>query len=246
LCSVIKRAKDDAFEPYDFFEIHASSQGSEGRFAAPESGKPEALNHDAHAENSPLKDVETKVRQKLQEADRKAQEIEKTAYEKGYAQGQKDGFEYGLKSASIVKEQLENLLRGLSALPHEIHRDHRDWFVSASLAVARKIIAREISMDTEILMGMMDSLLQEAQADQNMVIRVNPKDLELLKNHLEFEKWLANNGESFSVKTDPSLRAGSCLLESDIQLIDGSVETQLEMIQDHWNTSMHGSEAQSP
>lgn len=246
MCSVIKKQREVAFERYDFYEMHSFPHCSTDCSAPSEPEGNEVLHQDRPVEDFAHQEMEATLRRKLQEADRRAEEIEKTAYEKGYAQGQKDGFDYGMKSASIVKEQLEVLFAGLRALPGEIHRDYRDWFVSTALAVARKIIDREISMDPGILIGMMESLLQEAEADQNMVIRVNPKDFELLKNNLEFERWLTNSGETFSVKPDAALQTGSCRFESDIQLIDDSVKSQLEMIGEHFNAIMQETEGGSP
>ncbi len=242
MSKVIKRHRDGEVELYDFHEIQFSSStvaflGQDAGASEPGSAEP------AEKERGPSEDEQEAIRARLQEAERMAQEIEKNAYEKGYAQGQKDGFEYGIKSAFVVKEQLQGLLSTMSALPEQMYRDYRDWFLSTSLAVAKKIIQQEISSDPGILVRMMDDLLTKAEADQNLVIYVSRKDHELLKKHKEFGAWLGEKAGSVSVKSDPGLKVGICRLESDVQLIDASVDTQMEMIHEFIKKNVHTSEA---
>lgn len=244
MSSIIKRADDSRFEPYDFFEMESSRQAAgSGLGEVQRSGTAHRGSPGTKAA-SPLEDAQETVRSLLQEAERRAEEIEKKAYEQGYTQGEKDGFEYGLRSAAVVTEQLQSLVRALSALPREIYRDYREWFLSASMAVARKIVLQEISSDPRILVRMMDQLLREAEADRNLLIRLNAKDFEMLRQHTAFETWLQENGEFLSVTPDPELKTGSCLLESDIERIDISVDTQLQLIWEHLSESVRECEAE--
>lgn len=240
LSKIIKGSGSEGIEPYDFHEMQPSASTvvfpGQGVGKSPD---PPADSVEEKDEGPSEEEREAAIRARLREAERRAQEIEKNAYEKGYAQGQKDGFEYGIKSASVVKEQLQALLNAMSLLPEQIHRDYRDWFVSASLAMAKKIVLQEIAADPGTLVRMIEDLLMEAQADQNMVIFISRKDHELLKKHEGFEAWMAGKSGSVSVKSDPGLKVGSCRLESSVQFLDASVETQLEMMYEFFQKTAH-------
>ena len=66
----------------------------------------------------PAMSSEQLFRTKLLELERQTQEIEKEAYGKGFAQGEKDGFDYGHKAAQVIKAQL-SALQNMEALPGE-------------------------------------------------------------------------------------------------------------------------------
>ena len=67
-------------------------------------------------------DLEDVFRKKLLELERRGQEIEKEAYGRGFAQGEKDGLEYGRKSAAGGKcANRGNRKKSWNALPEEIY-----------------------------------------------------------------------------------------------------------------------------
>ena len=90
-------------------------------------------------------------RRKLLELERRTQEIERDAYSQGFAQGEKDGFDYGQKSVQVVKSQLERIAQNMEALPAKILQDYRDWLIRTSIGIARQIVNREIRTSPEIV-----------------------------------------------------------------------------------------------
>lgn len=230
LSNIIKASQNDQFKAYDFFEITPGSVDEELPCGLCEESNGQGDHEEI--EESSLQLVEEQIRRQMQEAERRAEEIAKKAYEEGYAQGQKDGFDYGLKSASVVKDQLERLLGEIQGLPAGIHREYRDWFVETSLAVARKVIHMELRTNPEILLQTMENILNQAEAAQNMVLWVNPKDFELLKKYTHYESWRQESPYNFSVKSSSDLKPGNCRLESDIQLIEAGIEAQFDIIRE--------------
>ncbi len=70
----------------------------------------------------PEMNSEELYRRKLLELERRTQEIERDAYSQGFAQGEKDGFDYGQKSVQVIKSQLERIAQNMEALPAKILR----------------------------------------------------------------------------------------------------------------------------
>ena len=60
----------------------------------------------------------------LQDSRDKANLLEQEAYEKGFAQGEKDGFELGEKKAVKIVEKIENILVEMTRLREAILRHH--------------------------------------------------------------------------------------------------------------------------
>lgn len=179
----------------------------------------------------PEVDPEELYRQKLLELERRTQEIEKEAYGKGFAQGEKDGFEYGHKAVQVVKSQLERLAGSMDRLPEKVLQDYRSWLVRMSLKIAKHIVKREVQMSPEIVGEMVNALLQEAEEHSTLTIYVSPQDMEFMEKRAELT--LSANRKHFTMKADRELGRGSCRVESAVQLIDASIESQFENLEKH-------------
>jgi flagellar assembly protein FliH len=200
--------------------------GSEAVEESPEPEEP------PEPEVDPLEELEETIRNRLLEAERHAQELEKEAYEKGYAQGQKDGVEYGRKSMKIVQDHLQQLLSGLQAAPETILGDYRNWLLASCLAVLREIVPMTIQIHPQALLHLIDGLLEEAAGGQTLTIHLNPADLDLLEKNTDLKERMQSGDRRFAVKADPGVKRGGCRAENDIQLLDATIETQLALFEE--------------
>jgi len=169
----------------------------------------------------PEANPEELYRRKLLEIERRTQEIERDAYSKGFAQGQKDGFDYGQKSVQVVKSQLERIAQNMETLPEKILQDYRDWLIHASIRIARGIVDREIQTSPEIVADSAKSLLEEALEHSTLTVYLNPHDLEIVEKRADLTRGA--NGKRFVIKADRDLERGGCRIESAIQLLDASI-----------------------
>jgi flagellar assembly protein FliH len=182
-------------------------------------------------------DMEEVFRKRLLELERQGQEIEKEAYAKGFAQGEKDGLEYGQKSVQVVKVQLEGIARNLESLPGKICLDYRNWLVQTSLRLARKIVQRELRITPEIVADTVSDLLAEAEDSSSITVYLNPQDLEFMERRADLD--LNANAKHLLIKTDRTLERGGCKLESEVQLLDASIETQFKNLDKFLLSQMH-------
>ena len=173
--------------------------------------------------------MEEVFRKRLLEVERHGQEIEKEAYGRGFAQGEKDGLEYGRKSVQVVKAQIEGIAKSLEELPGKIRRDYRNWLIRTSLRLARQVVQKELQMTPEIVAGTIDALLAEAEDGSTLTVYLNPHDIEFMETRAGVD--LKANGRQFAVKPDKKLERGGCRLESDIQLLDASMETRFKNLE---------------
>jgi flagellar assembly protein FliH len=176
-------------------------------------------------------EAEAAIQSRLLEAERKAQQLEKETYEKAYAQGQKDGFEYGRKHISIIKEHLERLLDGLEKLPDRLLGDYREWIINTCLTIARQIVRRELQTDPRQLIELIDTLLRETSEKYTVSVQVNPADLDLMKKHTDLSHLSEQNGRKLEFSSDPDIERGGCRLESEIELVDATIEKQFALIE---------------
>jgi flagellar assembly protein FliH len=209
---------------FDFSEI-LDTPAQPGEREIPESGSPEEV------EPEPLFNLESMVQQRLFEAERRAQELEQEGYEKGYAQGLKDGTEFGRKSMQVAREHFEELLSRLITLPGAVLEDYRIWFICPRQAVSKHVIRSELQTNPRVLSELMEGVLSEAAESQGITLFLHPKDLDLLSRHSALEEITAKAEKTFSIRPDPQMSRGGCRLESEIQLVDASLESRLALIE---------------
>jgi flagellar assembly protein FliH len=228
--NIIKARLNSDISTFDFREI------SIGKVERPPAEEPppveEAVEEEEVVAVDPLAELEETIRNRLLEAERHAQEIEKEAYEKGYAQGQKDGLEYGAKSMKIIKEHLEQLLPGFQALPEQVFKDYRNWFIGACLTFVKKVAPKVVEMHPQGLIRLIGAFLDEAEEQHLLTIYLHPSDMSLLEKHTDLMESLRAGSRSFAVKADPAMKRGGCRAENDIQLLDATMETQLALFEE--------------
>ncbi|MEM5786420.1 MAG: FliH/SctL family protein [Syntrophobacteraceae bacterium] len=179
--------------------------------------------------SEPEPDPAEMYRKKLLELERRTQDIEKEAYAKGFAQGEKDGLEYGHKSIQVIKAQLERTIDALDTLPEQIFRDYRTWFITNCVRIAKRVVRKELAISPDIIATTLNGLLDEAEEHSSLTVYLHPLDIEFIEKRAH----LILNGKSkrFSFKADSGLERGGCRIESDVQLLDASIDSQFEVLE---------------
>ncbi len=180
-------------------------------------------------EVAPEVKAEEMYRLKLLEIERQGQEIERDAYSRGFAQGEKDGLDYGQKSVQVVSSQMERMAQNMKALPAKVLEDYRDWLIRTSIGIARQIVDREIRTAPEIVADLVLELVGEAERHSTLTVYLNPSDLELIEKKTNLAAQA--DGKHFVLKTDRELERGGCRVESAIQLIEGSIGEMFEKLE---------------
>ena len=168
-------------------------------------------------------------RRKLLTVERRTQEIERDAYSQGFAQGEKDGYDYGQKSVQVVKSQLERIVQNMEALPAKILQDYRNWLIQTSISLARQLLNREIRTSPEIVADTVSALIEEAEEHGALTVYLNPNDLEIVEKRADLT--LPANGKHIALKADRDLERGGCRIESAVQLLDASIATVFENLE---------------
>jgi flagellar assembly protein FliH len=166
----------------------------------------------------------------LQKAREKAIYIEQEAYEKGFAQGEKDGLELGGKKAIKLIKNIESILIELKQLKEEIPRQYEKEILDLIFIITKKITYREIASDENALKDTILNALHFAAEKSKVVLRVNPEDFNYVEK-LRTQFFAEVKGlKSISISSDLSITRGGCFLETPHGDIDSTVETQLNEI----------------
>jgi flagellar assembly protein FliH len=175
------------------------------------------------------------------------EEVEQAAYCRGFADGERNGYEQGERAGNeAARKELASLLQGLKHLLQELEglrrREARGFekeLVELALAVARKVVGREVAAQPEGVAHLLRDALGRIEHAGPLTIRMNPSDLELLAGEqAQVLEGLADPGR-VRFEADASLSAGGCVIESDAGDIDARVEQRFHIVEEALREEAH-------
>lgn len=158
--------------------------------------------------------------------------LEREAYEKGFAAGEKAGFELGVKKAEVLFSGLSGILDELSDFKTSLYGPCEQEMVALSLAIARKVIQREVEKKDSVL-DCVRVAIKSVVAAGEIVIKVNPRDLEVLNdNKGEFSRFSGAGVKGLKIEADPEIDKGGCVIETNYGEVDASIGSVLADIEE--------------
>jgi len=231
---IIKAQQSNEVSPFDFHEIggDSPSKGPDGGASEESRESAEEAEGDPRIPPEVLAELEETIRVRTLEAERRAQELEKEAYEKAYAQGLKEGTEYGRKSMEVTRKQLERAIRGFEGIRERILEDHRQWLVESALALAKLVVGRELELHSAPLLALVEEALARAREHHSLTLHLHPKDLRLIQEETSWEALKEKVEKTFVLRSDEHLERGGFRLESDLQLIEGNLNDRFRELEE--------------
>ncbi|MCS7023397.1 MAG: flagellar assembly protein FliH [Bryobacteraceae bacterium] len=163
--------------------------------------------------------LETRLRQLEREAPAREQAIRLAAQQEAEAAAELRWKQLMERAARTVVE--------LAALRPKLRKDAEEDVVKLSLAMARRILRRELTLDRGALLGLVKAALERIELREIHQLRLHPDDLPVVKSYFD----QIGSPYRIEVLADRSLERGAVLFETQRGLLDASVETQLEEIE---------------
>ncbi len=171
------------------------------------------------------KDLWHKSQQDIKKNKAEAEELKLQSIETGLNKGAEEAkarmASQMMKSASSLVSQLSN-----------IEKDLTQVVVSA----VRKIISDYD--DEKLVFEAVKKGLQPVYNSQRVAIRVNPESIPFLSSQLDS---LKHEIDFLEILPDAKLKATDCIIESDIGIVDASIDSQLQAIEEAVKNRIAGS-----
>ena len=150
--------------------------------------------------------------------------LERDAFAKGFAQGERAGLEAAAKRGDAMLRRLTQTLDEMTNLRVQMIRDTEQQMVSLALAVARRIIHREVSLDRDLLIAIARVALDRLGEDARVAVHLNPDDYAVTAA-ARTAQW---EGTQVSVVADARVPRGGCRIESGFGALDAGIDAQIE------------------
>jgi flagellar assembly protein FliH len=145
----------------------------------------------------------------------------------GLREGEAAGRARAMAEVQPVLDRLAHSIDEVSGLRARLRAEAEADLVKLSLAIARRILRREVALDPEALHGLILGALAKLAGQEIARVRVHPAHAASLTACLKQNL----NTERIEIIADPSREAGAILFETPRGNLDAGVESQLQEIE---------------
>lgn len=161
-------------------------------------------------------------------------ELQREAYEEGRKVGQAEG---RAACQAKVHEEVANLLKLANHLAQVrvagVEECQRD-IVEIALAIAKKILIKELDVDKEVVLRQIQQVLQLVSKRELVTIRVNPNDAQLLKVVQDRLRAEFDDPAHVVIESQDDIERGSCIVEQGGLLFDAQLSRQWDTISEEF------------
>ncbi len=198
--------------PMVFRQIAAGSGG-----ASP--GQPETQ----PGVSDPVRDYAAQIAQLQRQAEQRVRE----AHAAGVEEGETAGRNRAAAELQPVVERLSRAIEEIAGLRPRLRREAENDMVKLSLAIARRILRRELVVDPDALHGLVLAALEKLQGQEICRVKVHPSLAAPVTACLR----KSPAGAAVEVVADPSGEPGAVVFETARGNLDASVESQFREIE---------------
>jgi flagellar assembly protein FliH len=153
------------------------------------------------------------------------------AYRRGRAEGEAAAARLAEeRAAALAAPVLANfgaLVQELASARRRLRQEAEESLVELALAIARRILHRELAIDPEAILGLVRSGFDRLNARELYRLRLAPADAEIVARR----RGELGIPQAVEIAPDATLPAGSAIFETARGELDVSLQTQLEEIE---------------
>ena len=154
------------------------------------------------------------------------EEARKEAFQAGFAEGERTGSENAMRQTQGAIASFGQAARELIALKPRLRAEAERELVALSLAIARRVVHRELHVDPTTVLAIVHACLQEFDRVEIQRLAVSPEDLDAVAAYFR-DNPVAN----LKLVADPGVSRGGALFQTNQGELDARIETQLREIE---------------
>ena len=241
LSRIRRNGESDSIQRIQFRELDEVGESESGMFI-PTRDLPHGAESEAKAP-SESGEGDERSQEKDRDAGLSQQEVEairEEAYtrgrqegmEEGYSQGKEEGRHEVRQELDQTAQALGEALEGINGLRRSILGSSKQDMVRLVRTIAEKVIHVEVHSREKPILRAVEKAIHAAVQSEEYRVRVNPDDLYVVRENKPLFLSSISGLKDIVVEQDEDISRGGCVVESDQGKVDGTIETQLERIQE--------------
>lgn len=177
--------------------------------------------------SAPPVDQTAELREQAEQLQQQYERRIREAHAEGKREGDAAGHARATAEVQPVIERLTRSMDEIAGLRGCLRAEAEADLVKLSLAIARRVLRREIAIDPDALHGLVLGALQKLQGQETARVRVHPSHAAAIAKYLQQNL----NSDGIEVIADPSREIGAVVFETQRGNLEASVESQLQEIE---------------
>jgi flagellar assembly protein FliH len=175
------------------------------------------------AQNNRPRPAESAAVSEARLSEQEAEARTRAAYNQGLAAGEVAALQRMQLKLDPVLSGLNSMIAELASARKRVRGEAEDDAVKLAIAIARRVLYRELSTDPEAILGLVKAAFGKLNARETHRLRVSPSDAAAIQEH----RAKLQLPPALEIAPDGSLTPGSAIFETTRGDLDASVETQL-------------------
>ena len=149
------------------------------------------------------------------------------AHQAGYGEGHAAGKAQGEDEVRAAVQRLTESIAGVDEYRSRLYRQTEVDAVRLSVAIARRVLRRELTVDPSAIEGLVSAALQRLQSQETCRVKMHPDYISSLSAAIERMGMSAK----VEVVADPAQEPGAAVFEMPRGNLDASIDSQLREIE---------------
>ncbi len=159
------------------------------------------------------------------------------AYRRGYEEGRTKALEELKEDFQLQLQQKQQVFHKLTESITEqfryFHQKSEQFVVKFAIAIAERIIKREIKTDKEIILRLIREAIHKVAGVERITIHIHPEDEEIVHRHRgELLSRLGRDSvREIIIEPDEKIDRGGCVIESNQGNVDARISEQIRKLE---------------
>lgn len=243
LSKIYRGGARDLIQKMEFRDLEDLEESENGMFIPSSgfSGDPESKERDsngeregAHSSSSGEEEQDSGLSQQEVEAIREEAHNRgrQEGVEEGYTRGKQDGRQEVEQEFDQAVQALGEAVEQINGLRRSILDSSKQDMVRLVRTIAEKVIHVEVRSREKPILRAVEKAIHAAVQSEEYRVRVNPEDMSLVTENKPLFLASISGLQNIVIESDEEISRGGCVVESDQGKVDGTIETQLEKIQE--------------
>lgn len=149
----------------------------------------------------------------------------------------KEGYEKGIEMAKEELSKIKQTFLDIADIRQAVYNDISDDILDISVAIAKKIINKEIELDRSVILNMINDALNEcAKNESKITIKVSNENYDFVKKSIPELMSELTTDVKMNVVAVNELTGNNVKIETGNGIMDISCDTQLKVLQEIFKT----------
>ncbi len=170
------------------------------------------------------------IQERVKAFEERYQTEREAAYRAGFEDGRNQGLKVGRAESKEAIDRLTEVVDAFLEKQKALVQENEAALVDLAVSVAQRIVGACAEMRREPVLLAVSDCLGYLRDRTRVTVKVNPKDLDLVREHRKDWMEAVEGIGALTVEADPALSRGGCVLETDAGDVDARVEERLAML----------------